>query len=386
MKSIKLMNKIAKVGTDVFDKEIFTVSDAEETPDAIMVRSASLHEMDFPATLSAIARAGAGVNNIPIDKCTEQGIVVFNTPGANANGVKELAICALILASRDVVGGANWAESLKGEEGIAKLVEKGKSAYAGTELLGKTLGVIGLGAIGGMVANAAAALGMKVMGYDAYISPSAAWKLSPAVKEAKSYEEIYKNCDYITLHVPSTPTTKNMICKDTIALMKDGVRIINLARADLVCADDIKAALDSGKVKKYVTDFPTGDTVGVKGILNIPHLGASTEEAEDNCAVMAAEQLRDYLLCGNIKNSVNFPNLSLECKGEERVCVAYKNSPEALSLITAAFAKAGAVANAMGNATRGELGYVIADTDFADVEKIKAEVLKVSGVISVKLY
>ena len=235
-------------------------------------------------------------------------------------------------------------------------------------------------------ANAAAALGMKVIGYDAYISPSAAWKLSPAVKEAKSYDEIYKNADYITLHVPSTPTTKNMICKDTIALMKDGVRIINLARADLVCADDIKDALNSGKVKKYVTDFPTNDTVGANGILNIPHLGASTEEAEDNCAVMAAEQLRDYLLCGNVKNSVNFPNLTLECKGEERVCVAYKNSPEAVSLITAAFAKAGATANAMGNATRGELGYLIADTDFADADKIKAEIEKVDGVISVKLY
>ena len=246
MKNIKLMNKIASVGTDVFDRSIYNVGDDVANADAIMVRSAALHEMEFNPELEAIARCGAGVNNIPVEKCTENGVVVFNTPGANANGVKELAICALIMAARDVVGGIKWAESLKGQEGIAKLVEKGKGAYVGNELVGKKLGVIGLGAIGGMVANAANALGMVVMGCDPYITPRAAWSLAPSIKQAASYEEIYKTCDYISIHVPATPQTKNMICEKTLSMMKDGVKIINLARADLVNAADIKKAIADG--------------------------------------------------------------------------------------------------------------------------------------------
>ena len=386
MKNIKLMNKIAKVGTEIFEEELYTVSDSVESPDAMMVRSASLHDMELPETLTAIARAGAGVNNIPVDKCTEKGIVVFNTPGANANGVKELAVCALVLAARDVAGGIKWAESLNGESGIAKLVEAGKGAYVGNELLGKKLGVIGLGAIGGMVANAANALGMSVMGYDPYITAAAAWSLAPQIKQASSYDEIFKSCDYITLHVPATPTTKNMICEKSLALMKNGVRIINLARADLVCADDIKAAIESGKVAKYVTDFPTEETVGVKGIVNIPHLGASTYESEDHCAVMAAKQLKEYLVNGNIKNSVNFPSVSLPHTAGARVCVMHKNIPNMLSQITNAFSASGVNIENLANGSKGDVAYTIVETnDIAD-KKIVDAVMNIEGVFGVRCY
>ena len=386
MKNIKLMNKIAKIGTDNFEKENFNVSDSIEEYDAIMVRSASLHDTEFPKSLSAIARAGAGVNNIPVDKCTESGIVVFNTPGANANGVKELALCALVLAARDVVGGIKWAESLNGEAGIAKLVESGKGAYVGTELLGKKLGVIGLGAIGGMVANAANALGMTVLGYDPYITAASAWSLAPSIKQASGYDEIFKSCDYITLHVPATPTTKNMICEKTLSVMKDGVRIINLARADLVCADDIKAAIASGKVAKYVTDFPTEETVGEKGIINIPHLGASTYESEDHCAVMAAKELREYLLTGNIKNSVNFPAVSLPHTANARVTVMHKNIPNMLSQITSAFSSAGVNIENLANGSKGEVAYTIVETnDVADSVIVDA-VMNIDGVFKVNCY
>lgn len=386
MKNIKLMNKIAKIGTDIFDAESFNVSDNVENYDGVMVRSASLHEIEFPASLAAIARAGAGVNNIPVDKCTEQGIVVFNTPGANANGVKELAICALVLAARDVYGGITWAEGLNGESEIAKLVEKGKSAFVGNELLGKKLGVIGLGAIGGMVANAANALGMNVMGYDPYITPAAAWSLAPAIKQASGYEEIFKSCDYITLHVPATPTTKNMISEKSLAMMKNGVKIINLARADLVNADDIKAAIETGKVSKYVTDFPTEETVGVKGIVNIPHLGASTYESEDHCAVMAAKQLKEYLLTGNIKNSVNFPNVSLPHTAKARVAVMHKNIPNMLSQITAAFSTAAVNIENLANGSKGDVAYTIVETNDKTDSKIVEAVMKIDGVFGVKCY
>lgn len=386
MKNIKLMNKIAKVGTDIFDNDKFYVSESVETPDAIMVRSAALHDMEFPKTLSAIARAGAGVNNIPVDKCTEEGIVVFNTPGANANGVKELAICALVLAARDVVGGIEWVKTLEGESDIAKLVEKGKSAYAGSELLGKKLGVIGLGAIGGMVANAANSLGMTVLGYDPYITPQAAWSLAPSIKQASGYDEIFKSCDYITLHVPATPTTKNMICEKTLAMMQEGVKIINLARADLVNAADMKAALAAGKVSKYVTDFPTGETVGAKGIINIPHLGASTLESEDHCAIMAAKQLREYLLNGNIKNSVNFPTVTLPHTAKARVCVMHKNVPNVLSQITSAFAAEGVNIENLASGSKGEVAYTIVETNDTPNEKIVATVMKIADVFGVKLY
>ena len=380
------MNKIAKVGTDVFEEEAFSFDESAEKYDAIMVRSASLHETEFPETLSAIARAGAGVNNIPVDKCTEKGIVVFNTPGANANGVKELALCALVLAARDVVGGIKWVERLNGENGIAKLVEAGKGVYVGNELLGKKLGVIGLGAIGGMVANAANALGMTVYGYDPYITPSAAWSLAPAIKQASGYDEIFKSCDYITLHVPATPATKNMISEKSISMMKKGVRIINLARADLVSAPDIKAALESGKVAKYVTDFPTEETVGVKGIINIPHLGASTYESEDHCAVMAAKQLREYLLTGNIKNSVNFPSVSLPHTAKARVTVMHKNIPNMLSQITAAFSGAGVNIENLANGSKGDVAYTIVETNDVADTKIVDAVMKIDGVFGVRCF
>ena len=336
MKNIKLMNKIASVGTDIFDKSEYNVGAEVANEDAIMVRSAALHDIEFAPSLKAIARCGAGVNNIPIDRCTENGIVVFNTPGANANGVKELAICALLMAARDVAGGIAWSETLGDDENAAKTVEASKSAFAGCELVGKTLGVIGLGAIGGLVANAAIALGMKVIGCDPYITIEGAWNLSREIKKAATYDDVYKEADFVTLHVPSTPTTKNMINADAIARMKDGVKIINLARADLVNADDIRAALESGKVTRYVTDFPTPQTIGVKGIVNIPHLGASTTESEDNCAVMAAMQLDTFLKTGNIKNSVNFPNVSMPYGGHTRIVVFHKNIPNMISGITSA--------------------------------------------------
>ena len=386
MKNIRLMNKIAKIGTEVFDENLFSFTDSDEDYDAIMVRSAALHDTQFPKSLAAIARAGAGVNNIPVDKCTEEGIVVFNTPGANANGVKELALCALILAARDVVGGIKWVENLRGETGIAKMVETGKSVYVGNELLGKKLGVIGLGAIGGMVANAANSLGMTVYGYDPYITPTAAWSLAPSIKQASGYDEIFKTCDYITLHVPATPTTKNMISEKSLALMKKGVRIINLARADLVCADDIKAAIESGKVAKYVTDFPTDETVGVKGIINIPHLGASTYESEDHCAVMAAKQLREYLLTGNIKNSVNFPSVSLPHTAKARVTVMHKNIPNMLSQITSAFSAANVNIENLANGSKGDVAYTIVETNDTADSKIVDAVMKIDGVFGVRCY
>ena len=386
MKKIKLMNKIASVGTDVFDRSKYEVSDEVTNEDAIMVRSAALHDVEFAESVSAIARCGAGVNNIPVDKCTEKGIVVFNTPGANANGVKELAVCALVLAARNVVGGIKWAETLAGQENVAKLVEKGKGAYVGNELVGKTLGVVGLGAIGGMVANAANALGMNVMGYDPYLSPKAAWSLNPSIKQATSYDEIFKSCDYISIHVPATPQTKNMICRSSIQLMKDGVKIINLARADLVNATDIKNALAEGKVSVYVTDFPTEETVGVEGIINIPHLGASTNESEDNCAIMAAKQLDAYLSTGNIHNSVNFPNVALEVSAEHRICVMHKNIPNVLSRITGAFASINTNIENMANASKGDISYTIVETNDPIAENTIKTVMAIEGVFKVKCY
>ena len=368
MKNILLMNKIAKVGTDVFDRSEYAVGDALDNPVAMMVRSAALHDVEFGRDLLAIARCGAGVNNIPVDRCAEQGIVVFNTPGANANGVKELALCALMLASRDIVGGVEWTKTLT--QDVAKSVEKGKSAYGGCEIAGKTLGVIGLGAIGGLVANAAHHLGMDVLGCDPYITVNAAWSLSRSIEKAATYDEIYEKADYITLHVPATPTTKNMINRDTIAKMRDGVRIINLARADLVDAEALKEALASGKVAAYVTDFPTEATQGVKGIVSIPHLGACTEESEDNCAIMAAHELDDFLKTGNIKNSVNYPNVQLPVTpGTHRLCVMHKNIPNTLSYITSQVSASGINIENMANGSKGDYAYTIVETK----EKVKDE-------------
>ncbi len=385
MNKIKLMNKIAKVGTDTFDRDCYEVSDSVENPDAIMVRSAALHDMEFNPELLAIARCGAGVNNIPVERCAENGIVVFNTPGANANGVKELAIAALMLAARDVVGGIDWVKTLEGTEGIAKAVEKGKSAFAGHELLGKTLGVIGLGAIGGMVANALDNLGMNVIGCDPYLTVNAAWGLNCSVKKANDYEEIFKTADYITLHVPATATTKNMINKDSLALMKDGVKIINLSRADLVNAEDMKAAIAEGKVSAYVTDFPTEATVGVKGIVNIPHLGASTEESEDNCAVMAAKELQEYLTTGNIKNSVNFPTLNIPHTGIARICFFHKNIPDVLRQITEAISNVGINIENMVSGAKGDYACTIVETGVEVPADVADKFASIEGMIRVRV-
>ncbi|HAN20763.1 MAG TPA: 3-phosphoglycerate dehydrogenase [Clostridiales bacterium] len=334
MKNIKLLNKIDKIGTDVFNTSKYALSDKTENPCGIMVRSAVMHEMEFGSDLLAIARAGAGVNNIPIERCSEKGIVVFNTPGANANGVKELAIASLLLSSRKIVDGINWANNLKGQSDVEKLVEKGKSKFTGPELKGKTLGVIGLGAIGGMVANVAYSLGMEVMGCDPYITVNAAWSLSRAVVKAENYDEIYCNCDYITLHVPSVPSAIGLINKDSITKMKDGVRIVNLSRGDIVNTADILEALASGKVAAYVTDFPCEELLGVEGVIAIPHLGASTLESEENCAFMAAQQMVDYLENGNIRNSVNYPEIILPRVTMNRVVVLHENIPNMLAQVS----------------------------------------------------
>lgn len=360
MKNIKTMNKIAKIGLDELDKNIFNISENIENPEGIMVRSASLHDMEFGSELKAIVRCGAGVNNIPTDKCAEQGIVVFNTPGANANGVKELTIASLLLASRKITDGINWANTL--ETDVAKQVEKGKSAFGGCEIQGKTLGVIGLGAIGGLVANAAKSLGMKVIGCDHFLTVDAAWHLSRSINKASTYDEVYKEADYITLHIPSTPTTRGMINAEAIAKMKDGVKIVNLSRADLVNVADIKEALASGKVSCYVTDFPTEDTINYEGIITTPHLGASTGESEDNCAVMAAHQLSDFLINGNIKHSVNYPDIEMPRSTEHRLIILHKNVPNVISTVTGKIASEGINIDHMANRSKGDYAVMLVDT------------------------
>ena len=386
MLKIKLMNKIAEVGTALFSREKYEVGDSVENEDAIMVRSASLHEQVFSKNLRAIARCGAGVNNIPVERCTKEGIVVFNTPGANANAVKELAVASLILASRDIVGGVEWVKTLAGTTGVAKAVEAGKSAFVGHELAGKTLGVIGLGAIGGMVANCAISLGMRVIGYDPYITAKAAWSLAPSVSQASDYAEIFKTCDYISLHVPATPQTKNMICEKSIAQMKDGVRILNLARADLVNAEDLKVALKAKKVNCYITDFPTEETVGVDGIIAIPHLGASTVESEDHCAVMAGQELDEFLTCGNIRNSVNFPTVNVPRSEHPRVCIMNENIPNMLSQITSAFSAKNINIENFANGSKGEVAYTIVETNVPASEEILQAISSIQGVFGVRAF
>ena len=359
MKNIQLLNKIAKVGTDRLDPAVYQIGAEVEAPVGIMVRSAKMHDMTFNKELLAIARAGAGVNNIPVDRCAEEGIVVFNTPGANANGVKELAICALLLASRRIIEGVGFAKGLAGSEDVAKQVEAGKSQFGGCEIMGKTLGVIGLGAIGGMVANAALALGMKVVGCDPFLSAAAAAQLDSRVARVDSFDEVFEKADYVTLHVPATNDTKGMICARTLALMKDGVRIINLARAELVNAADMAEALASGKAAAYVTDFPTEETVAMDGVITSPHLGASTEESEDNCAVMAAEELDAYLALGTIRNSVNYPNLNAPVTGAARVCVLHDAA--AAEAVTAVLDAAEVDVASVTTAAKGANGYTVAD-------------------------
>ena len=381
IKNIKLLNKIAKVGTDRLSPEHFNVGEDVAAPYGIMVRSASMLDMEFNPELRAIARAGAGVNNIPIERCTDAGIVVFNTPGANANAVKELVVCGLMLASRNVIGGVEWAKTLR--EDVAKQVEKGKSQFSGVEVFGKTLGVIGLGAIGGMVANAAVHLGMDVVGCDPYLSVEGAWNLNHHVTKAAKYEDVYAAADYITLHVPSTPQTKGMINRETIAKMKDGVRILNFSRADLVVASDVKEAMESGKIAAYVTDFPTEQVLDIPGAVAIPHLGASTEEAEDNCAVMAAQQLADYILNGNIRNSVNFPAVSMPRSTDCRLCILHKNVPSMLARFTALCSEQGINIENLTNKSRGDVAFTLIDVngkpEEASIQKLKEmeEVMRV---------
>lgn len=368
MYKILTLNKISETGLKNFP-DTYTHSGEETNPDAILVRSASMHDMELPENTKAIARAGAGVNNIPIDKCSEKGIVVFNTPGANANAVKELVLCAMLLSSRKIVSAIDWEKTLKGNGAeVPKMVEKGKSAFAGPEIKGKTLGVIGLGAIGVLVANAALSLGMTVYGYDPFLSVDAAWSLSRGVHHAASLDEIFANSDYITLHVPSTPDTKGMICKKNIDTMKDNVRIMNFARGDLVNTADILEALNNSKVAAYATDFGCDELIGAPGVLVLPHLGASTPESEDNCAVMAVEEIRDYLENGNITHSVNLPAVSVPRTGRSRITIIHKNVPNVISKITSTVAGENINIDNMVNKSRGEYAYTMLDTD-ADVSE-----------------
>ena len=379
---IQLLNKIAQVGLDEL-KGNYEIGENVENPDGILVRSAVMHEMEFGSELKAIARAGAGVNNIPIDRCSKEGIVVFNTPGANANGVRELAVCALLLAARDVVGGIEWAKTLTGD--VAKQVEKGKSQFAGTELAGKTLGVIGLGAIGGLIANIAIHFGMKVVGCDPFLSVAGAWNLNHRVERAATFDEVFAVADYVTLHVPATADTKGMINAASIAKMKDGVKLVNLARADLVNAAELVAALESGKVSAYVTDFPTEEILHAPHAVAIPHLGASTEESENNCAVMAARELEDYLVNGNITNSVNFPNVSSPRTGVARICTLHANVPAVITQITGALADEGLNIENMTNKSKGDNAYTVLDVAAKPSDAAVARIAAIAGMYRVRV-
>ena len=369
MFKVHTLNKISNKGLNELG-DACEVQETLEGADAILVRSAKMHDLTLPESVLAIARAGAGVNNIPIDAYAEKGVVVFNTPGANANAVKELVLCGLLLSSRKVVDGINWAQGLT--EDVAKAVEKGKSAFAGQEILGKKLGVIGLGAIGVMVANAAQALGMEVIGYDPYISVDAAWGLSREIKHASTLDEIYTQADYITVHVPLLESTKHMLNKEAFDKMKDGVRVLNFARDTLVENNDMKDALASGKVAVYVTDFPVEDVLGNDQIITIPHLGASTEESEDNCAVMAAKEIKAYLEEGNIINSVNYPACSMPWNGTGRIAIAHKNIPAILGKITAVIADAGLNIQDMTNRSRGDYAYTLIDAENVSEDVLNA--------------
>ena len=382
MFNILTLNKIAKCGLDQLNDNYKITDDANVDADGIILRSFKMHDMELPESLKAVARAGAGTNNIPIDKCSEKGIVVFNTPGANANAVKELVIAGMLLASRDVIGGVAWANTLTGDD-VDKQVEKGKSNFAGCEIKGKTLGIIGLGAIGILVANAAYALGMEVIGYDPYLSVDSALKLSRHVKKANSPEEVYAAADYITIHVPLMDSTRNTINAETIAQMKDGVIILNFARGGLVNNADIKKALADGKVAKYVVDFADSETVNQPGIINIPHLGASTAESEDNCAVMAAQELADYLENGNILNSVNFPNCSLPEDNIGRIAIAHKNIPNVIAKFTEALSSVNI--SDMINKSKGELAYTIINTDHAIPADAIENLNQIDAVIRVRV-
>lgn len=385
MFNIKTMNKIAPAGLNMLPGDRYEVGDGVENEDGVLVRSADMHEYDFPPALWAVARAGAGVNNIPVDRCSEAGIVVFNTPGANANAVKELAVCALLLASRGVVQGAEWVKAQRADETLEKAVEKGKSQFVGPELMGKTLGVIGLGAIGVLVANIATKLGMTVYGYDPFLSVESALNLSRMVHRSMDLETIYKSCDYITLHVPANGETRGMLNAGAFSMMKDGVRVINLARGALVNDADMRSALDSGKVACYVTDFPNGTIVGARNVIAIPHLGASTPESEENCAVMAAQQLRDYLENGNIVNSVNLPDLTQPWSGVSRICILNRNVPAVLASITTVLSKDGVNVENMTNKSKGSYAYTIVDVNARIKDGVADEIRALDGVIRIRV-
>ena len=381
MFQVHYLNPISKKGTDLWT-ENYQTANAMEDAQAVLVRSAAMHDLDLPENLLAVARAGAGVNNIPLEKCAEEGIVVFNTPGANANGVMELALCGMLLGCRDIVGGIQWVKSIQNEGGVSKLVEKGKSKFAGFEIAGKKLGVIGLGAIGGPLANAAIKLGMEVYGCDPFISIDAAWHLDSNVIRVKTREEIYSQCDIISLHTPLLEDTKKMVNAEAFSHMKDGAILLNFARDLLVDDDALEEALKSGKLRRYITDFPNDRTAGMEGVIAIPHLGASTEESEDNCARMAVKQVMNYLENGNIVNSVNFPNCDMGvCTKAGRLTILHRNIPNALSRFTGAMAKEGINISDLMNRSRGEYAYTILDLDHPALDSVIEELNQMEGVL-----
>ena len=383
MYKILTLNNISEAGLAQLDPEKYTIGTSIPDPDAILVRSAKMHDMEFSPNTLAIARAGAGTNNVPVDRCAQEGIVVFNTPGANANAVKELVLCALFLTSRKIIPGIEFVNSLKGKgDEVSKLVEKGKNAFTGPELTGKTLGVVGLGAIGVRVANSARNLGMHVYGYDPYLSVDAAWNLSSHIRHAPTLDDIFTNCDYITVHIPLTDDTKYTICKETIAKMKDGVRIVNFARGELVNSADMIEALESGKVAAYATDFADDSLLGVPGVIAMPHLGASTPESEDNCAKMAAYELIEYLENGNIRNSVNMPNAEMARVCKNRLCVIHKNVPNVLRGITSQFVDSNI--NDFMNRSKGNISYTILEVDGDISEEMIQDIREIEGVIKVR--
>ncbi|MFB7139925.1 phosphoglycerate dehydrogenase [Gottfriedia sp. NPDC056225] len=385
MIKIQTLNNISEHGIKEFPLDHYTINNNLNEPDGILLRSHSMHEMSIPSSVKAIARAGAGVNNIPIDECTSRGIVVFNTPGANANAVKELVLTSLFLSSRRIIEGIEWTRSLFGEENVSKIVEAGKKEFAGAEIAGKKLGIIGLGAIGALVANDALALDMEVYGYDPYISVETAWRLSRNVQRIDNLEQIFSTCDYITIHVPLTAETKEFVNEKLLSVVKKGVKILNFSRSELVEDTAIEYALNNGTVGVYVTDFPNGKVIGMKNVIPIPHLGASTAESEENCARMAAKQLKNYLETGNIKNSVNFPNVELPYTGKKRITIAHKNIPNMVGQITGLLAKYHVNIADMLNRSKGAFAYTMIDLDDTFNEPVEQLLKEIEGVISVRI-
>lgn len=385
MYEVLTLNKIAKCGLDNLDTNVFTITDEVKNPDAIILRSFKMHDMELGDNLKCVARAGAGTNNIPIDKCSEKGIVVFNTPGANANAVAELTIAGLLLASRKITDAVDWAKTLKGEgDNVGALVEKGKSAYAGPEILGKKLGVVGLGAIGAKVANLAIHLGMEVMGYDPYISVDAAWGLSSQVKKCNDLKVLVANCDYISMHMPLNDGTRGIINEEMFDCMEKGTRLLNFSRGELVDAKALKVAIENGTIASYVVDFPSEETLGMENVVNIPHLGASTPESEDNCAIMAAKELSDFIRFGNIKNSVNFPNVEADMETKFRVTIAHQNIPNMLNTFSSIFANDNINIVNMINKSKKDNAYTIIDVDSVPAG-LENELSAVEGVYKVRI-